>query len=71
MKSKGNVIHVILQFYQIIITQFHTQVKVFHSNNGHEFVNQPLANIFKQHDIFYQTIYVYTPQQNDIGEHKN
>ena len=38
-KSMNDVLHVISQFSKMIATQFNTQVKVFHFDNGHEFVN--------------------------------
>ena len=71
MKSKSDVIHVIPQFCKMIIIQFHTQVQVFHSDNGREFVNQSLTNFFLEHRILHQTTYAYTPQQNSVAKRKN
>ena len=71
MKSKSDVLHIIPQFYNMILTQFNTKVKVFHSDNGREFVNQSLAVFMTQHGILHQTTCVYTPQQNGIAERKN
>lgn len=71
MKAKSDVVHVIPQFSKMILTQFHTQVQVFHSDNGREFVNQSLENFFTSHGILHQTTCVYTPQQNGIAERKN
>ena len=71
MKSKSDVIHVIPQFCKMIIIQFHTQVQVFHSDNGREFVNQSLSNFFLEHGILHQTTCSYTPQQNGVAERKN
>ena len=71
LKSKNDVLHVIPQFSKMIVTQFNTQVKVFHFDNDHEFVNQSLANLFKENGILHQTMCTYTTQQNDIEEHKN
>ena len=61
MKSKSDVISVIPQFYQMILTQFHTPVQVFHSDNGREFANQSLDNFFKKHGILHQTTCIHTP----------
>ena len=69
--SKNDVLHVIPQFSKMIATQFNTQVKVFHFDNGHEFVNQSFANLFKENGIPHQTTCTYKPQQNDITERKN
>ena len=71
LKSKNDVIHVISQFSKVIATRFHTPVQVFHFDNGREFVNQSLADFFKEHGILHQTTCTYTPQQNGIAERKN
>ncbi|XP_048232868.1 uncharacterized protein LOC125370622 [Ricinus communis] len=63
--------YVIPQFYKMIVTQFHTQVQVFHYDNGREFINEFLTNFFLEHGILHQTICAYTPQQNGIAERKN
>ena len=52
LKSKNNVLNAISQFSKIIFTQFNIQVKVFHSKNGHEFVNQSLVDLFKEMELF-------------------
>ena len=54
----------------MVITQFTTWVKVFHSDNGREFVNRSLATLFQENGSLHQTC-VYTPQQNSIVERKN
>ncbi|XP_071933922.1 uncharacterized protein [Coffea arabica] len=71
MKSKSDVCHIIPQFYNMILTQFNTKIKVFHSDNGREFVNRSLADFMIQHGILHQTTCVYTPQQNGTAERKN
>ena len=71
LKSKHDVLHVIPQFSKMVITQFNTRVKVFHSDNGCEFVNRSLATLFQENGIFHQTTCAYTPQHNGIAERKN
>ncbi|BFG28235.1 hypothetical protein CerSpe_145090 [Prunus speciosa] len=71
MKSKSEVSIVIPKFHQLINTQFHVQIQVFHSDNGREFVNHSLTEFFQQHGIIHQTTTAYTPQQNGIAERKN
>ena len=71
MKSKSDVSRIIPQFYNMILTQFNKNIKVFHSDNGREFVNQSLAEFMTQHGILHQKTCVYTPQQNGIAERKN
>ena len=70
MKTKNEVIRIIPQCSKMIVTQFNTQVKVFHSDNGCEFVNQTLVDFFKENDILYQTTCSYTRQQNGIAKQK-
>ena len=71
LKSKHDVLHVIPQFSKMVITQFNTQVKIFHFNNGCELVNRSLVTLFQENEIFHQTTCAYTPQQNGIAERKN
>ena len=71
LKSKHDFLHVILQFSKMVITQFNTQVKVFHSDNGCEFVNRSLATLFQENGILHQTTCADTPQHNGIMKHKN
>ena len=68
-KSKNDVRHIIPQFSKMIATQFNTQVKAFHFDNGREFVNQSLVDLFKENRILHQT-HTYMPQQNDIAKRK-
>ena len=55
----------------MVITQFNTRVKVFHSGNGCEFVNRSLVILFQENGILHQTTCAYTPQHNSIAKHKN
>ena len=71
LKSKHDVLHVIPRFLKMVITQFNTRVKVFHSDNGREFVNRPLATLFQENGILHQKTCAYTPQQNSIAGRKN
>ena len=71
LQSKHYVLHVIPQFSKMVITQFNTRAKVFHYDNGREFVNRSLATLFQENGILHQTTCAYTPQQNGIAERKN
>ena len=57
LKSKNDVLHVIPQFSKMIATQFNTQVKVFHSNNVCEFVNQSF--IYKKWNPPPDNVYIH------------
>ena len=59
------------QFCQKRFHKFNTRVKVFHSNNGRESVNQTLVDLFKENEVLHQTTCTYMPQRNDLIEHKN
>ena len=62
---------VIPQFSKMVITQFNSHVKVFHSDNGCEFVNRSLATLFQENGILHQKTCVYTPQKNGVVARKN
>ena len=53
LKSKNDVLHGIPQFSKMIATQFNTHVKVFHFDNGREFVNRTLIDLFKENGILH------------------
>ncbi|GJT24664.1 ribonuclease H-like domain-containing protein [Tanacetum coccineum] len=71
LKSKTEVFHNIMVFYNLIKTQFKKNIKVFRSDNGTEFVNQQFYGFSKSNGIVHQTSCRYTPQQNGIVERKH
>ncbi|GJW83459.1 putative RNA-directed DNA polymerase [Tanacetum coccineum] len=71
LKGKGDVYDSIISFVQMMINQFETNVKIFKSYNGTEFINSRLQNFLNEKGILHQTTYVYTPQQNGITERKH
>ncbi|KAI5353569.1 hypothetical protein L3X38_006463 [Prunus dulcis] len=50
---------------------FHDRVKVFRTDNGGEYVNNPLTHFFRNQCIIHQTTTSFTPQQNGVSERKN
>ncbi|GJU74442.1 ribonuclease H-like domain-containing protein [Tanacetum coccineum] len=50
---------------------FDTKIKVFRSDNGSEFVNKTLEQLFDSRGVIHQTSYSYTPQQNGVAERKH
>lgn len=54
----------------MIVTQFHSHVQVFHSDNRREFNNQSFIDFFKTYGILHQTC-AYMPQQNGKAERNN
>ena len=71
LNNKGQVSSVIEQFLQLIHTQFKTSVKCVRSDNGTEFTNQTLQQLFANKGIIHQTTCPYTPQQNGVVERKH
>ncbi|CAL2240948.1 unnamed protein product [Prunus armeniaca] len=71
LKNKHDVVSILPEFYTMMSTQFHTQVKVFRTNNGGEYVNNILASFFRAQGIIHQTTTSFTPQQNSVSERKN
>ena len=65
MKSKSETRPLLISFYKMIHTQFHTNIKVFRTDNAQEFF---LKDFYAQHGIVHQHSCVTTPQQNSIVE---
>ncbi|GJV10221.1 ribonuclease H-like domain-containing protein [Tanacetum coccineum] len=62
LKGKDDVYDSIISFVKMITNQFDTNVKVFRSDNGTEFVNNRLQNFLNDKGILHQTTCVYTFQ---------
>ncbi|KAL5758013.1 hypothetical protein ACOSP7_020624 [Xanthoceras sorbifolium] len=71
MKEKSEVTNIFKNFHSLIKNQFQTNIQVFRSDNGREFVNQGLREYLCSEGIVHQTSCVDTPQQNGISERKN
>ncbi|GJV65846.1 ribonuclease H-like domain-containing protein [Tanacetum coccineum] len=55
----------------MIHNQFNVKVKIVRSDNGIEFVNKKMFNMFSDLGILHQTYCAHTPQQNEIAERKH
>lgn len=55
----------------MVKTHFHKKVKVFRSDNGTEFVNRQMAQLFSEQGIHHQRSCPYSPQQNGVVERKH
>ncbi|CAL2241680.1 unnamed protein product [Prunus armeniaca] len=71
MKNKHDVASILSEFCAIVFTQFHVRVKVFRTDNGAEYVNNPLTHFFRDQGIIHPTTTPFTPQQNGVFEGKN
>lgn len=68
MKKKDEACDLIKQFIRTTERQHGTEVKMFRSDNGGEFVNGKLKNYFGEKGIIHQTTIPRTPQQNGCVE---
>jgi transposase InsO family protein len=71
VKAKTEVFSCFQDFFNFIENQYNAKLKIFHSDNGTEYVNKNFTEFFKQKDILHQTTCVNTPQQNGVSERKN
>lgn len=67
---KSDVKHTVAQFKSYVNTQFHTYVQTVRSDNGGEFVNLFLLELFLNHGVIHQTSCPHTPEQNGVVERK-
>ena len=71
LKHKTKVFDVFVKFYNMLGTQFQTQLKILRSDNGREYMNQKMHDFISTHGLIHQTSCPYTPQQNGVAERKN
>jgi transposase InsO family protein len=71
LKHKSDVYDVFRSFYQMIVTQFNTCIKVIRSDNGGEYFKKELMEFMNSKGILHQTTCPYSPQQNGVAERKN
>ena len=68
MKAKSDVKHLLISFYNMILTQFNIGIKAIRSDNAPKF---SLLDFYGDHGIIHQKSYAYTPQQNSVVERKH
>ena len=71
LKHKSEVFDGFVNFYNMILTQFHTRLKILRSDNGGEYVSHKMKSFILEHSIIHQTTCPDTPQQNGVAERKN
>ena len=52
----------------MVMTQFQTQIRVLHTDNGGEYMSTAIQQFLKSQGIVHQTTCVGTPQQNSVAE---
>lgn len=71
MKMKNKVYQKLLEFKNLIENQLNRKIKAFRSDNGTEFVNKQIQELFESNGIVHQKSIPYTPQQNGVVERYN
>jgi transposase InsO family protein len=71
LKQKFEVFQHLKYFKALVETQSEKKIKVLQINNGGEYVNHEIHNIFHEEGIQLQHTVPYTPQQNRVAEQKN
>ena len=70
-KNKEETFDNIVTFTNLLQNQFSTNIKVFRSDNGTEFLNKRINLFCNDKGITHQTSCVYSPQQNGVVERKH
>ena len=71
LRKKSEVFQHLIDFKALVETQLGNKIKVILIDNGGEYVNHEIKNIFHEAEIQLQHIVPYTPQQNEVVERKN
>jgi hypothetical protein len=68
LRQKSKVFQHLKDFKALVETQSRKKIKVLRKNNGGEYVNHEIHNIFHEVGIQFQHMVPYTPQQNKVVE---
>ncbi|KAL1217248.1 Retrovirus-related Pol polyprotein from transposon TNT 1-94 [Cardamine amara subsp. amara] len=71
MPLKSHVLDDFSKFYNYVLTQFGTKIKILRSDNGGEYTSHAFKEFVGKNGIVHQTSCAYTPQQNGVAERKN
>ena len=71
MKSRTELCSVFQKFFVEIRNQYHTSIRILHSDNALEYLSAPFFAFLSNHGILHQSSYAYTPQKNGVAERKN
>eukprot|EP00253_Pinus_taeda_P017894 PITA_17894 len=70
-RNKSKVFAHFEDFKALVETQSERKIKALHIDNGGEYVNKALQNLFPHSSAQMQYTVTYTPQQNRVAERKN
>ncbi|CAO2199022.1 unnamed protein product [Urochloa humidicola] len=71
LKGKNEVLRCFQDFHKLVTNQFNAKVRIIHSDNGKEYVNNEFVTYTSEHGIIHQTTCPGTPPQNGVAERKN
>ena len=70
MKEQSELYSIFKSFYMEIKTRFNASLRIFRSDNAHEYFHTSLSQFFDDHGIIHQSSCPYTPQQNSVAKRK-
>ena len=70
LKGKNEVLRCFQNFCNLVTNQFNVKVRIIHTDNGKEYVNNDFAKYISDHGMIHQTTCPGTPQ-NGVAERKN
>jgi hypothetical protein len=71
LEKKYKVFQHLKYFKSLVETKFKNKIKVLQTDNGGEYVNHDIHDLFHEEGIQLQHIFPYTLQQNGVVEQKN
>jgi transposase InsO family protein len=71
LKKKSEVFQHLKYFNALVETQSRKKIKVLRTNNGGEYVNHEIHNLFHEVGIQLKHAVPYTPKQNGVAKRKN
>ena len=71
LHTKSNTVVMLKDFVSLVRNQFDVGIKCIRTDNGTEFFNNQMDDLFKDNGIIHQSSCVYTPQHNGVVERKH
>lgn len=71
LKLKSEVYAKLVEYKNLVEDQLGRKIKAIRSDNGTEYVNKQMDDLFKNNGIIHQRSVPYTPQQNGVAERYN
>lgn len=71
LKLKSEVFSKMVEYKNLVENQLGKKIKNVRSDNGTEYVNKQMEELFKSNGIVHQRSVPYTPQQNGVAERYN